>query len=245
MALIAAGVVLVLVWARGRDAFDRDWFALRTAEGARLVCVLVKSKVSFRPGAPAVIYCHGSGGTLAGSGNDIRQIAETGCAVLAIEYNQTNSSQFAAEIAAAHDWLARQSWVNTNRIVWAGMSLGAQELLSLTLNHPKHKPALLVRIVGGMVPKLDDAPAAENTSDPARKSNTNAHLDFPVLLFQAEADEVFPLASGQKVAERLRAAGTSVELITLPELTHRMEPDRAQVYRLVGEKILDALQRNH
>jgi acetyl esterase/lipase len=244
MALIAAGVVLVLVWARGRDAFDRDWFALRTAEGARLDCVLVKSKVSFRP-APAVIYCHGSGGTLAGSGNDIRQIAQTGCAVLAIEYNQTNSSQFAAEVAAAHGWLERQSWVDTNRIVWAGMSLGAQELLSLALDQPNHKPALLVRIVGGMVPKLDDAPAADNPSDPARKSTTNAHLDFPVLLFQAEADEVFSLASGQKVAERLRAAGTSVEMITLPELTHRMEPDRAQVYQLVGEKILDALQRDH
>jgi predicted esterase len=96
-----------------------------------------------------------------------------------------------------------------------------------------------------MVPKLDDAPAVDNLSAPAGNSNTNGHLNFPVRLFQAEADEVFPLASGQKVAERLRAAGTSVEMITLPELPHRIEPDRAQVYRLVGEKILDALQRDH
>ncbi len=124
VAWLVAALCLVLLWAHWCDPFARDWFRLRTADGARFDCVLVTSKAGFRPGAPAVIYCHGSGGTLAGSGNDIRQLAEAGCAVLAIEYNQTNFSQFTAQVAVAQGWLADQSWVNTNRIVWAGMSLG-------------------------------------------------------------------------------------------------------------------------
>ncbi len=239
--IVALCLVLALVWAHWRDPFARDWFRLRTADGARFDCVLVKAKASFRPGAPAVIYCHGSGGTLAGSGQDIRQLAETGCAVLAIEFNQTNFSRFAAEVAATHAWLARQSWVNTNRIVWAGMSLGAQQLLSLALRHPERKPALLVRIVGGMIPELEAAHETEKQSG----APPEPHLDFPVVLFQAESDEIFPVADGHKVAERLRAAGTPVELISMPGLSHRMEPDRAQVYRLVGERIVHALQGEH
>lgn len=246
VAWLVAALCLVLLWAHWCDPFARDWFRLRTADGARFDCVLVTSKAGFRPGAPAVIYCHGSGGTLAGSGNDIRQLAEAGCAVLAIEYNQTNFSQFTAQVAVAQGWLADQSWVNTNRIVWAGMSLGAQQLLSLALRHPERKPALLVRIVGGMIPELEDARATEKQSGaPAPSVPPEAHLGFPVVLFQAESDEIFPVADGRKVADRLRAAGTPVELISMPGLSHRMEPDRAQVYRLVGERIVHALQGEH
>lgn len=231
--LVCAGALL---WARARDPLTREWFQLRAEDGRRFECVLVRAKAPDAPGAPVLIYCHGAGGSLTAGGNDIRQLVRTGCQVLALEYDQQSFERFAGQVAAAQAWLLRQPWADTNRIVWVGMSLGAQYFLSLALRTNSIKPALLARIVGGLPSAIPGEEAA---------SGTPVRLDFPVLLFQAENDQVFELADGRQVAERLRALGGRVELIVMPGLSHNLEGDRAQAYRLVGERILACLGRIH
>jgi dienelactone hydrolase len=117
---------------------------------------------------PVVVYLHGSGGSLLGDGNELRQIAEMGLAAVGMEYEEKTESRkqkaeietpstgglrertedgFDAQFSALLDYLRRQPWADTNRMAWIGFSLGAQRSLSFALRHPDLQPKLLVRLV--------------------------------------------------------------------------------------------------
>ena len=78
-----------LLWAKTRDPFERMWFTVKTPYHGRAKCVAVLPKTAARP-LPVVIYLHDSGGSMLGSGNELRQMAELGLATVGIEYSQTN-----------------------------------------------------------------------------------------------------------------------------------------------------------
>jgi predicted esterase len=119
---------------------------------------------------PVVIYLHGSGGSLPGDGNELRQLAEMGLAAVGMEYEQRAEDRgraaedggrktedgFAGQFTALLEYLRHQPWADTNRIAWVGYSLGAQRLLAFALQHPDLQPKLLVRLAGGWVPELEE-----------------------------------------------------------------------------------------
>ena len=81
LALIFLGA---LFWAKGRDPFQRLWFKVRVPGSTRAECIVVLPKTAARP-LPVVIYLYGSGGSLMGSGNELRQMAEMGLAAVGME----------------------------------------------------------------------------------------------------------------------------------------------------------------
>ena len=134
--------------------FRRAWFTVRTPGQGKAQCVAILPKMAVRP-LPVVVWLHGSGGSVTGSGNEMRQMAEMGLAVVGMDYCQTNETVFEAQFTALADYLGRQRWVDTNRVAWVGYSLGAQRLLSFALRHPERQPTMLVRLAGGRVPEME------------------------------------------------------------------------------------------
>ena len=221
--LLLAGALL---WASGRDPFKRVWFEVNSPPAGRVRCLAVLPK-PVRP-RPAVIYLHGAGGSLVNDGPDLRQMAESGLAVVSVEYDQRNAVAADAQVAAVLSHLGRQGWADTNAIVWAGFSLGANRALGFALRHPELQPRLLVNLAGGGGEELQAARA------PA--------LRCPVWLVHGKGDEVFPLAQVQGLAAWLRGNGVAAELRALADLPHNFGPERGVVFRLVGEHCLTQLR---
>ena len=182
---------------------------------------------------PVVIYAHGSGGTLMNDGNDLRQMAELGLAVVSLEYNQTNETAFTAQFEALLHYLGRQKWANTNATAWAGFSLGANRTLDFALQHPDQQPQLLVQLSG----------AGVNQSTLNPQLSTNLHC--LVLLVHGEQDEVFPVQDTKRLFSILQTNGLPVELKIIPGLPHGMEPERGIVFRSIGEYCLTHLTSKH
>ena len=99
------GILLALIffgalfWAKGRDPFQRIWSKVKTENHGKAECIAVLPKTAKRP-LPVVVYLHGSGGHLLGSGNELRQMAEMGVAAVGMEYSQTNNEAFEAQFTA-------------------------------------------------------------------------------------------------------------------------------------------------
>lgn len=221
--LVLAGA---MVWAKARDPFRRVEIKLRFPGGktARGMAVLPKPARAY----PVVVYLHGSGGTLAGAGNELRQLAELGLAAVGLDYDQASQPVFEQQFQALLSHIRQQAWAMTNATAWAGFSLGAQRQLSFLLRHPEERPQLLVRLAGGWVPELDASPVTLNF-------HLSTFRGTSVLLVHGERDEVFPVQDAKRLAELLRSHGVSVAANFLPERFHTLDPDRELAFRLVGE----------
>ena len=77
-----------MFWAKGRDPFQRIWFKVKVPGRGKAECIAVLPKTAARP-LPVVVYLHGAGGSLLGSGNELRQMAEMGLAAVGMEYDQS------------------------------------------------------------------------------------------------------------------------------------------------------------
>ena len=220
-----------LFWAKSQDPFSRQWFNLKAANLAdgcndTFGCVAVLPKSIRR--CPVVVYAHGWGGDLMYDGTDLRQMAELGLAAVSLEYDQSNNVAFDAQFASLLHYLAQQKWVNTNEVAWVGFSLGANRMWDFALQHPTLQPQLLVQLSG--------AGLSEGQTNSRLRS-----LHCPVLLVHGEQDEIFPVAGTERLASILQSNGVPMELKILPGLPHRMEPDRAVVFRAIGEYCLTHL----
>jgi dienelactone hydrolase len=217
-----------LFWAKAQDPFSRKWFTV-FADGHPVKCVAVLPK-PVRP-CPVVIYAHGSGGTLMNDGQDLRQMAEMGLAVVSIEYNQSNEVAFSSQLESLLDYVGQQKWADTNAVAWVGFSLGAIRTWDFALQHPRLQPQLLVQLSGsGLVPSsILPAPSSAN-------------LRCPVLLIHGDQDEIFPVADTRSLATILQTNGLPVVSEILPGTPHDMSPDRALVFRRIGEYCLAHLQ---
>ena len=99
MVLGAALFFGAMMWAKGRDPFQRIWFKVKVPGQGKAECIAVLPKMAARP-LPVVVYLYGSGGTVLGSGNDLRQMAEMGLAAVGMDYCQTNEAAFDAQFIA-------------------------------------------------------------------------------------------------------------------------------------------------
>jgi predicted esterase len=266
--LLALLFVGALVWAAGRDPFERRWFNVHPAGAAKAECIAILPKMAVRP-LPVVVYLHGSGGELLGDGNELRQMAEMGIAAVGMEYEQKTEDRgqraedrgrrtegrrqgaeggdaFEGQFTSLLEYLQRQRWVDTNRIAWVGYSLGAQRLLSFAVRHPDLQPSLLVRLAGGWIPELEQFEVQSSRfkvqGSLSRPSTLNSQPSTSVLLVHAEHDEVFPLADAQRVAACLRTNGVPVELRVLPGESHGLGGNRLLVFRVIGEQCLTRLK---
>ena len=248
-----------LFWAKARDPFTRMEFFLKTATGGKVRGIAILPKPVGRH--PVVIYLQGSGGSLLGSGNELRQVAELGLAAVGLDYNQTNYGVFEEQFIALHQYLQQQSWAQSNATAWVGFSLGAQRTLSFALLHPELQPQLLVRRAGGWVPELGSEDGSQKSEDggqmsegpttinpqlstsrnppSSQRSTLNAQrlssIHCPVLLIHGERDEVFPVADCRRLAERLRANGTPVEVRIFPEMGHVAGENSGPIVRALAE----------
>jgi dienelactone hydrolase len=225
-----------LLWARGQDPFSRKWFTLKTPDHVTFKCVAVLPKPLRQ--SPVIIYAHGAGGNLMNDGNDVRQVAEMGLAVVSLEYNQTNPATFAPQLEALLHYIGRQSWADTNAIAWLGYSMGSIRMFDFALQHPEEQPRLLVLLGGTGLPE-------------GQTNNRLPSLHSQVFLIHGEQDQTFPVADTKRLASILQTNVLPVELKIIPGISHGMEPNRAVVYRAIGEYCLthlagkDALQNYH
>jgi len=225
-----------LFWAREQDPFSRRWFTLKTPDHGSLKCVAVLPKPIRL--CPVIIYAHGAGGTLMNDGNDVRQMAELGLAVVSVEYNQNNPTTFGPQLEALLHYIGRQNWADTNAIAWVGYSMGSIRIFDFALQHGEEQPRLLV-LLGGLG---------------LREGQTNSRLPSlrcPVALVHGEQDQTFPVADTKRLASILQTNDQPVDLKIIPGMTHGMESDRGVVFRSIGEYCLthlagkDAWQNYH
>jgi predicted esterase len=212
-----------LLWARECDPFHRIWFKVGTRGHSKTECITVLPKTAQEP-LPVAIYLQDSGGSLLESGNELRQMAEIGLAVVGMDYDQTNQMVFDEQFTALLEHVRRQKWADTNQIACVGFSRGAQRELAFVLNHVGLQPGLLIQLAGGWVPELEE--------------NKTKSFRAKVLLIHGERDEVFPLAEAQRVASCLQSNGVPVELKILAAQSHSLGPNRLQVFRAIGEYCL-------
>jgi predicted esterase len=225
-----------LFWAREQDPFTRNWFTLKTSDHSSFKYVAVLPKPLRK--RPVIIYAHGYGGTLMNDGNDVRQMAELGLAVVSLEYNQTNPATFGPQLEALLRYVSRQKWADTNAIAWLGYSMGSIRMFDFALQHPEEQPKLLVLLGGAGLPE-------------GQTNNRLPSLHCPVFLLHGEQDQTFPVADTKRLASILQTNGQPVDMKIIPGMTHGMEPDRGIVFRAIGEYCLmhlggkDALQNYH
>lgn len=241
--LLLAGLVAAMVWAKGRDPFERIEFSV--GEGNRQVegiAVLAKPVAKH----PIVVYLHGSGGSLLGSGRALRQLAELGLVAVGIEYNQSNQAVFEEQFRAVQAYLAQQPWALEHATAWMGFSLGAQRALGFAVKHPELQPRLLVRLAGGWVSELEvqsPTPKVQGAEPEVPDAGTGVSmaarsplaLKSTVLLVHGEQDEIFPVADCRRVAGVLRDSGTIVDLRILPGLSHGFGEEHSVVLRAAAE----------
>ncbi|MCW5555308.1 MAG: hypothetical protein KIS67_24495 [Verrucomicrobiae bacterium] len=247
--LAALGFGGSLAWAKARDPFDRIWFMVKTPEHGQTRGVAVLPKNAAKP-LPVVLYLHGAGGSLRRSGNELRQMAELGLAVVGLEYDQTNMAAFDAQFIALHQYVTRQKWAETNVMAWVGFSLGAQRQLSFLLEQTEWRPEVLVRLAGGWVPELESfhrpssaLPALSGPGEPATGFRDSASGKIPrVLILHGDQDNVFPLADAERTAACLRTNGVSVNMTVLPGQSHTPMADRGIIFRAIGEHCLTELR---
>ena len=211
-------------WAKGRDPFQRIWFKVKVPGQGKAECVAVvpraslKSKVqSPKSGSgrwPVVVYLHGSGGSLAGDGNELRQMAEMGLAAVGMDYCQTNEAAFDAQFIALLNHVRRQPWADTNRLAWVGFSLGAQRSLAFALRYPDLQPKLLVRLAGGWVPELESGVQSLKSKVRGLESKVQGPKskveDFPA---RPSAQEFEVQGSGFKVQSSSGGPSTALLLV--------------------------------
>ena len=209
-----------MFWAKARDPFFRKWFSVAAGDHS-FKCVAVLPKPAQR--WPVVIYAHGAGGNLMNDGNDLRQMAEMGLAVVSLEYDQSNEVAFTAQFRAVLGCVAARKWADTNAIAWAGFSLGSIRIFDFAVQHPNQQPQLLVLLSGrGLQPSASLPPPG-------------FHPKCPVLLAHGGQDEVFPVADTERLAAVLQSNGVPVDLKVIPGGPHDLEPDRRAVFRCLGE----------
>jgi predicted esterase len=218
--------ITALVWAKWCDSFERIEFSVgRDEEQVKGIVVLPKPVGRH----PTVVYLYGSGGSLIGSGRELRQLAELGLAAVGIEYSQTNQVIFDEQFRAVSAYVSRQPWALEGATAWMGFSLGAQRALGFAVRHPELQPKLIVRLAGGWVNELEaQAPASSAIGSPST-------VKSKVLLVHGEQDEVFSVADCRRVAGVLRDSGIAVDLRILPDLPHAFGAEWASVFRAAAE----------
>jgi len=229
-----------LFWAKGRDPFERVRFTVKTLDHGKAKGVAVLPKTATWP-LPVVIYLRGSDGSVAGSGNELRWMAEMGLAAVGMEFNETNGAAFEAQFTALLNYVQQQRWSDTNAVAWVGSSLGANRTLAYALKHPEMRPRFLLAASGGWVGEFEMSEARGQAADIGSRMTEGRGLPS-VLLLQGEPDAGVPIAQARGVAALLATNGFQVEIKTFRGSAQNFDADRLVLMRVIAEACLAKLR---
>lgn len=235
---VAQGSAATLDWIDAR--FSRDVPVSLAAKGhygkdaAQRAELWVPGRAAGADPAPLVVFIHG-GGWHSGSLEEYRFVARTlgeaGFATALVGYRLVPSGRFPAMLedsAAGVRWAlgeGKRLGLNTDRVVLAGHSAGAYNVLMLGLD-PQWLAGAGVRqgAIGGVVSLAGPADFYPFTSDSARNAlghvadpRTTQPIAFaragapPLLLLHGTADDVVRVRNARNLAAAMRDAGGAVE----------------------------------
>ena len=185
-------------------------------------------------GTTTVITFHGNAGTVADRLPWIQTVVEAGVSVLAVEYRGYGDSEgrpseegLAADARAGLALARELAAARGDRIVVHGRSLGGAVAIRLASDVAGAAPALDGVIVESTFTALRDM---ANRSGIPLASHLVAYefasvdriveSPVPLLVVHGEADELIPVAMGERLVERARAAGREVTWLSVPGGTH-------------------------
>lgn len=225
------------------DYFEHEdvWFT--SADGTKLHGWLVEHPQS----RAVVLYAHGNGENVAYLGPYLKQLSEElRLTIFAFDYRGYGRSEgspseqgILEDAAAAHAWVTKRTGLPANQIVLMGRSLGGAVAIDLAAKYGARG-----LVVQNTFTSLPDAAAWHYPWAPVRWLMRNrydslakiARYEGPLLASHGTADEVVPLALGQKL---FAAAPGRKEFFTIEGRGHN-DPEPREYYRVL-DRWLDSL----
>jgi dienelactone hydrolase len=261
-----------MFWAKGRDPFHRIWFSVKAPGYGKAECVAVLPKTAARPLPVVVYLHGSGGSLLtsgnelrqmaemglAAVGMEYNQTNEVAC-----------DAQFTALLGWVQRqvWADtnRIAWVGFSlgaqrQLAFALGHPGAWPILLVRVSGgwvPELEKGSATDSVAsvGVSPnesarRTETHALAETTaqaSGPAVRDAQQSDRDgraphCSALLIHGGNDEVFPVADARRLAGVLQSNGVPVELKVVSGASHGFEPDRMQVFRVIGEYCLTHLE---
>ena len=195
-------------------------------------------------GGPGVVVFNGNGGDRAGRAPLAEGLARLGLSVLLFDYrgyggNPGSPSEkgLAADARAAQAWLANQTEVDPDRIVYFGESLGAAVAIGLAAERP---PAALV--LRSPFTSLADVakvhypwlPVGRLLVDRFPSIDRIGSLSMPVMVIAGDRDDVVPESLSKKLYD---AAPDPKRYLLVPGTGHN-DPEL-----IGGDRLLDEVGR--
>jgi fermentation-respiration switch protein FrsA (DUF1100 family) len=177
--------------------------------------------------APSAMVCNGNGGDRSMRAALAVALNRMGLSVLLFDYRgyggnpgRPSEQGLAADARAAHAWLAAQSDVDPQRIVYFGESLGAAVAIGLAMQRP---PAALV--LRSPFTSLADVAAVHYPWLPARRLLLDrypsieriASISAPLLVIAGDRDDIVPGALSRRLYD---AAGEPKRYVVIPGAGH-------------------------
>ena len=128
--LFVLPLALALYGAKHGNRFIQQRLVLKSGDGARLECMVLRPRTA-KP-VPVVIFIQGAGVDLVRSGWVLRKIVALGMAAVAMDYNKANSLVGLGQLRLVSEFLDAQGWVQQGAVCWLGSSLGSQRKSSLS-----------------------------------------------------------------------------------------------------------------
>lgn len=159
------------------------------------------------PGRPVLLYFDGNGGRLHLQGPRFEKAAAQGVGMLAMAYRGYSGSTghptekaLHADARLAYDWLREK--VNADRIVIHGFSLGTGVATRLAAEVPERALVLeapYTALVDIATARPSIFPIRLLMQDQFLSRDSIGKVQAPVLIVHGEADEVIPVAHGEKL----------------------------------------------
>lgn len=198
----------------------------------------------FPAGRTAVLVCNGNGGDRSMRAALAAALNRMGLSVLLFDYRgyggnpgRPTEDGLAADARAAQAWLAAQSDVDPQRIVYFGESLGAAVAVGLAMQRP---PAALV--LRSPFTSLADVAEVHYPWLPARRLLLDRYpsierivsVSAPLLVIAGDRDDIVPASLSRRLYE---AASEPKHYVVVPGAGHN-DPDL-----LDGRQMLDEIGR--
>ena len=208
------------------------------------------------PGAPALLYLHGTFRNLYQNLSKINALREAGYAVLAVDYRGwgestvivPNEETIAADAAAAWLEMLRRQPVAAQRVIF-GHSMGGAVAVRLAsgLKGGSDYGALVLESTFTRMPDVAVAAgfwgrivAAATTLEFDSRSRIQ-RIDAPILMLHGTADRTVPIELGRRLRD---AAPPGVRWVQIEGGTHsRLHSEAPQVYREALQSVVDGQKR--